>query len=250
MTDGFYLPRTLVIAHRGASDVAPENTFAAFQAALDAGADGIELDVTRCATGEIVVIHDDTVDRTTDGHGRVESIPYPALRALDAGSWFDPRFAGERVPLLGEVLERFGSELCINIEIKGRSQRGAGLVQEVAALVARHHVEKRVLLSSFNPWALERAAHVSPRLPRGLLYAGVVPFHVRLALRLPFLHPEALHPHHGLVDARYVTRAHERGIRVNVWTVDDPARMSEMLRLGVDGIITNHPAQLRALLPR
>jgi len=113
----FYRDQPLVIAHRGARDVAPENTLAAFRAAIDLDADGIELDVVRCATSEIVVLHDDSVDRTTDGSGLVQEIPLSALRELDAGAWFSDAFVDERIPLLQEVLDLIAPRFRINIEI-------------------------------------------------------------------------------------------------------------------------------------
>lgn len=247
MFDSFYTDRPLIFAHRGASDIAPENTLAAFQAALDVGADGIELDVTRCATGEIVVIHDETVDRTTNGTGRVSSLPFYALRELDAGSWFGSQFAGERVPMLQEVLDRFGHRLRINIEIKGQSLRGDGLEEEIAEMIRARSLQKKVILSSFNPAALMRARRVAPELRRGLLYAPDFPFYSRI-WALPLVRPEALHPQYTLVDERLVRWAHGRGLRVAAWTVDEPQAMERMIRLGVDMIITNHPRQLREML--
>jgi glycerophosphoryl diester phosphodiesterase len=245
----FYLTRPLNIAHRGARDVAPENTLAAFQAALDAGADGIELDVTRCATGEIVVIHDDTVDRTTDGAGLIKALPYDAVRELDAGSWFDARFEGERIPLLPEVLDAVGGRLRINIEIKGRAWRGDGLEAEIAAMVRARALAEHVVISSFNPWALARMKRAAPELACGLLYASPAS-HLDLGPLVAngWLRAEALHPQLRLVTPFYMARAQRRGLRVNVWTVNQKAEMQHLIALGVDGIITDHPALLRHLL--
>jgi glycerophosphoryl diester phosphodiesterase len=245
----FYDDRPLVIAHRGASDVAPENTLAAFQAAIDASADGIELDVTRCATGEIVVIHDDTLDRTTNGAGRVDGLPFFGLRELDAGAWFGAQFAGQRIPTLGEVLDLAGRRVRVNIEIKGRNVRGDGLEEEVAEQVRARGLQGSVILSSFNPAALVRAKRAASDLQRALLYAPDLPVYLAHAWALPLVRPEALHPKYTMVDSRYVHWAHGHGYRVNVWTVDDPDHMARMIELGVDGIITNHPARLRELLP-
>lgn len=245
----FYLNRPLNIAHRGARDIAPENTLAAFQAALDAGADGIELDVTRCATGEIVVLHDDTVDRTTDGAGPVRMLPYAAVRELDAGSWFDARFADERIPALTEVLEAVGGRLRINIEIKGRSWRDDGIEVEIAAMARARGLAQTVIISSFNPWALARMKRVAPELACALLYASpslrldAGPLAARYLLKA-----EALHPHLKLVTPSYMARAQRYGLRVNAWTVNEEAEMQRLIALGVDGIITDHPARLRQLL--
>ncbi len=251
--DSFYVERPLVLAHRGASDVAPENTLAAFRAALAVGADGFELDVTRCATGEIVVIHDDTVDRTTDGSGRVNTMSFSALRELDAGSWFAPQFRGERIPLLSEVLDLPQASASVpgcrvNIEIKGMSLRSDGIEREVADLVRARRLQEQVLLSSFNPLALWRAARVAPDLRRGLLYAADLPIYLARAWARHLVHFDALHPQHRLLNEQYVSWVRSKGYRLNVWTVDDPRTMQQMVALGVDALITNRPGKLRELL--
>jgi len=246
--EGFYGDRLLVIAHRGASGVAPENTLAAFQAALDADADGIELDITRCATGEIVVIHDDTLDRTSDGSGRVVETPFSALRDLDAGSWFAPRFAGQRIPTLEEVLDLVDHRLLVAVEIKGRDLRGTGLEAEVAEMVRSRGLQREVIISSFNPMALVRIRRAAPELQRGLICAPIrlAPFGGIAARWL--VRPQALHLHHSQVDAGTLRRARRSGYRISVWTVNDARTMAEMIELGVDGIITNRPRRLRELL--
>jgi len=246
----FYTERPLVIAHRGARDIAPENTLAAFQAALDADADGIELDVTRCATGEIVVIHDDTLDRTTNGTGPVAGMNFCNLRALDAGAWFAPQFAGQRVPLLSEVLDLMGHRLRINIEIKGRDWKGDGIEIEIAQMIRDRGLEQEIVISSFNPAALVRMHRAAPELQRGLLYAPNLPAYLSPRWTRLLTRPEALHPYYAMMDAQTVRHAQLRGCRVNVWTVNTPQDMQEMIALGVDAIITDHPAQLRGLLPR
>jgi glycerophosphoryl diester phosphodiesterase len=245
--DPFYRERPLILAHRGASASAPENTLAAFALAMEQGADGIELDVTRCATGEVVVIHDATVDRTTDGSGAVTALPLETLRALDAGAWFGPSWSGERIPLLDEVFELVGGRLRINIEIK-REGSGAGLEEQLAAQVRRHALQHDVIISSFSPRALRRIRHFAPELPRALLTALPAPLELTLAWATPLIEPRALHPHHGMVSATMIRKAHHRGLRVNVWTVNDPAAMRRMIALEVDGIITDRPGDLAQLV--
>ena len=252
----FFAERPLIIAHRGASDVAPENTLAAFEAAIEAGADGVELDVTRCATGEIVVIHDDTVDRTTNGSGQVSGLPFYALRELDAGSWSGSQYAGQRVPTLQEVLDLLLHRARVNIEIKsdfvpkiiGRNLRGDGLEEEIAELIRSRSMQQEVILSSFNPAALVRASRAAPEIPRGLLYAPDLPLYLAKAWSLPLVRPQALHPHHSLVTDKYVAWARRHGLRIAAWTVDDPEEMCRMAKLSVDAIITNHPGKLRRVL--
>lgn len=241
----------LNIAHRGASAVAPPNTLAAFRKAAELGADGIELDVHLSADGVPVVIHDFTVDGTTDGTGRVRDLPLAALRELDAGSRFDPAFAGERIPTLEEVFAEVGDRLLINVELKSMpGNEYPGMEEAVAGLIRRFGLTERVLVSSFNPLALRRFRKVAPEVPIGFLYetAPLSRLAQLLAALLPGLRPQALHPHWSLVGPETVRRAHRRGRKVVVWTVDEPEAMARLSGWGVDAIITNYPDRLAAIL--
>ncbi len=242
---GFFGPRTLVMAHRGARGLAPENTLAAFRKAIEVGADSLELDVQPCATGELVVIHDSTLERTTSGHGTVAGTPFAALRALDAGSWFGPQFAGERIPTPGEALDLARGHLRVNIEIKTSTPADQGVEARLAEEIRSRHMDCEVLISSFNPAALLRMKRLAPELPRALIYSQMTVF----PLDLGFHALEALHPQFHLASAAMVDLAHTRGLRVNVWTVNEPADMEAMIALGVDAITTDHPERLRPLLP-
>ena len=240
--------QTLIIAHRGASAVAPPNTLAAFAKAKELGANGIEFDVHLTADGVPVVIHNFAVDETTDGSGRVADLTLAQLKQLDAGLKFDPAFAGERIPTLEEVLAFVDSRLLLNIELKTFSLRDNGLEQAVVDQVERHGSGHRVLFSSFNPFSLRRVKRIAPHIPAGLLYATGPPLPLRRGY-LAFVAPhEARHPRHTMVDAQYMAWARRRGYRVNVWTVDEPDEMHRLIDLGVDGIITNVPDVLRGAL--
>jgi glycerophosphoryl diester phosphodiesterase len=223
---------------------------AAFARAAELGAHGIELDVHLSADGVPVVIHDFTVDATTDGSGPVSGMSLAQLRELDAGSSFDPAFAGELIPTLAEVLETFGHRLFLNIELKTTSPRNNGLEQAVIGQIREHGLDRsdRVLLSSFNPFSLRRAWRLAPHLRRGLLYAPGLPLPLRRAWLAPLAPHQARHPEHTMVDARYMAWARRRGYQVNTWTVDDPAEMRRLVDLGVDGIITNVPDVLGSVL--
>jgi glycerophosphoryl diester phosphodiesterase len=240
--------RTLNIAHRGASAAAPANTLAAFEKAIELGADGIELDVQLSADGVPVVVHDATVDATTDGSGRVAEMTLAQLKQLDAGSWFDPAFASERIPTLKEVLETMGSRLLLNIELKSTSPCDGGLEKAIVAQVRHHRLDERVFFSSFNPFSLRRIKRIAPHIPVGLLYVPSLPLPLYQVLLTALVPHEACHPGYATVDVRYVAWAQRRGYRVNVWTVDDPDEMRRLIRLGVDGIITNVPDVLRHVL--
>lgn len=238
----------LIIAHRGASAVAPANTAAAFEKAVALGADAIEFDVHLSADGVPVVIHDFAVDATTDGTGRVAEMDLSQLQQLDAGAYFDSTFAGERIPTLEEVLQAFGDCLLLNIELKSTSPRDNGLERVVLALVEQYELGSRVLLSSFNPFSLRRAKRIAPHVRVGLLYAPDLPLFLSRAWLAPLFPHEARHPEHIMVDARYMRWARRHGYRVNAWTVDDPDEMRRLIGLGVSGIITNVPDVLREIL--
>ncbi len=239
--------RPLNIAHRGASAVAPPNTLAAFRRAADLGADGVELDVHLCADGIPVVIHDFTVDATTNGTGRVREMPLAALKELDAGSRFDPAFAGERIPTLEEVFAEVGGRLLINVELKSMpGNDDPGLEEAVAVRIRRHGLADRVLVSSFNPFALQRFRREMPEVPVGFLYeTALLSRAARLAAALIRLRPQTLHPWWGMITPQTVRQAHAWGRRVVAWTVDDPEAMARLINWGVDAIITNYPDRMR-----
>lgn len=242
------LGRPFVLGHRGASHAAPQNTLAAFRKAADVGADGIELDVHLSRDGVPVVIHNDSVDATTDGTGLVRDLTLAQLKALDAGACFAApdsglSFAGERIPTLEEVLSAVGSRLLVNIELK--AGQTVALVTAVVDLVRRMEMADRVWFSSFKPYALYRVHALAPEIPCGLLYG---PLNLGTLLLRPFTPHAALHPYKDLLTARSVHRAHERGLRAFTWTLDDPAVARKFAAWGVDGIITNEPAEILSIL--
>ncbi len=242
--DDLYRDRVLNFAHQGASAAAPANTLAAFRLAAEMGADGVELDAQVCRDGEVVVIHDFTVDRTTDGQGAVRRMTLAQLKELDAGRWFDPTFAGERIPTLQEVFDALGHRLLINVELKSLPGRSRGLEAEVVRLIEDHNLTYRIIVSSFNPFSLRTVRRLNPNVPIALLYAPDQPVFLRRAW-LAMLAPHSFrHPHHRLVDERLMAWAQQKDCRVNTWTVDEPDEMRRLLALGVDGIITNHPDRL------
>jgi glycerophosphoryl diester phosphodiesterase len=247
----FLQPRAqpLVIAHRGASAYAPENTLAAFQLAAEQVADAVELDVDLTRDGQVVVLHDATIDRTTDGQGRVAALTLEEIRRVDAGAWKDIAFKCERVPLLEEVFEAVGQQLLINVEIKDMSLLGNGLEAKVAALIEKHDLIDRILISSFNPFALRRVKRINPRLACALIYAPDLPIilrDARLASLVP--HLNARHPHHSLVNRVVVDQFHAQGLIVNVWTVNQAGIARAMIDAGVDGVIGDDPVLIREVM--
>jgi len=240
--------RPFIIAHRGASAAAPQNTLAAFRKAMELGADGVELDVQLSADGAVVVIHDFAVDKTTDGTGRVATKTLLELEALDAGAKFSPQFAGERIPTLAQVFEVLQGKLLVNVELKDFNPRSSALAAPVVEVVRKHAMEKRVLFSSFNPFALRAVKRLAPQIPAGLLYAPNLAIYLRRAWLAPLVPHEARHPESSMVTARTMKWYRARGFCVNVWTVDDPAEMRRLIALGVDGIITNKPDVLSRIV--
>lgn len=246
--DAMYRGQTLIFGHRGASAAAPMNTIPAFELAAAQGADGIELDVHRSKDGHAVIVHDFTVDATSDGSGQVAEMTLAELKALDAGSWFSETFAGAQIPTLDEVFEAVGSRLYVNVEIKSQTQETDGVEQVVADVIARHNMAQRVIVSSFNPLALQRFRALMPDVPLGFLYSPGMPVDTLALMRELGLPHEARHPHESLIDIAYMDWAKAEGYRVNTWTVNDPARGVELRDLGVDGIVTDVPDVMIAAL--
>lgn len=244
----FYLDRPLNLAHQGASYEAPANTLPAFLLAAALGADGIEFDVQLSKDGEVVVIHDFTLDATTNGSGSVSDHTLAEIKMLDAGGWFDPDFAGHRIPTLQEVIDAVGHLLLMNIEIKSPDLRDTGLEDAVVRIVEDNGLLERVVISSFNPLSLWRVRRLNPSIPLGLLYAPDLPVGLRHAWARHVLSLAALHPYYTLVDPMYLRWARKRGYRVNTWTVDDPGDMWRLARMGVDVIISNRPELVAQVL--
>ena len=238
-------PKAAVHAHRGGALLAPENTMAAFRGAVALGAHYIELDVRLCATGELVVVHDDTLQRVAGLAKRPSEVSLAELQGLDVGSHFAASYASEGVPSLVQVFEELASSIRFNIEIKEAAFSGAETSTKLARLIASMKLEGRCIVSSFNPVALRRVA-AACCVPTGLLYptqgAGRIKDRLtRQPWSAALLPIYALHPRHDRVDTLLLRRAHLRGLAVNTWTVNEPARMRELLELGVNGLITDRP---------
>lgn len=244
----FDLPKPILFAHRGASAQAPENTLAAFELACSQGADAIELDAKLSADGEVVVIHDPTVERTTDGRGRVANMSLSDLHMRDAGSHFSEKFRGEKIPTLEQVFESVGRRLFINVELTNYTTWYDPLVERVCMLVKRHNLEKRVLFSSFLSFNLGKAAQWLPGVPRGLLARGGWRGAWARSFGFAFGDYAALHPNLMDVNPREVSRVHRLKRRIHVWPVTELKDILRLAEWGVDGIITSDPQMaLRAL---
>jgi glycerophosphoryl diester phosphodiesterase len=236
------LTRPVVFAHRGASAHAPENTLASFELALAQGADAIELDARLSADGKVVVFHDPTLDRTTDGTGRLAQKKLADLRALDAGSSFSAQYRGEKIPLLEEVFDAVGNKLFINVHLTNITTPRDPLVDHVCQLVKKYGLEDQVLFSSFMISNLIRARQLLPLVPRGLLAAEHWKGAWARSFGFAFGDYAALHPYITDVDAREVQRVHRLKRRIHVWTVNKPDDMLHLKSWGADGVFTDDPA--------
>lgn len=234
-------------AHRGACAYAPENTIEAFQLALEQGARLIEFDVKLTADRQVAVIHDQTVDRTTDGKGKVNQLTMAELKRLDAGAWFGEKFRGVRIASLDEVFEHLGKKLYMNVELTNYSSPLDGLVDGVASLVKHHGLEKHVIFSSFYPTNLIRAHRLLPGTPRGQLS---LPRKAGWWQRIwsAVIDVQADHPYTSDVTMESVSKSHERGRLVHAWTVNDSKEMKRLCSLGVDGFFTDDPVLARETL--
>lgn len=239
----FKFSRPLVIGHRGFPAQYPENTMVSFDAAIRAGVGMIELDVTLSRDSELVVIHDDTLDRTTNGAGAVDNQTLSELRKLDAGGWFHEKFAGEKIPTLDEVLDSLVDRVMINVEIKP-SATGARsyidlIVEKTLAAIDARDVKQRILISSFDPEILKAVAgfHRHPAIAL-LLEEAIGEDALALAEKLGAV---SIHPDMDTLDTETVNRVRTRRFFVFPYNVDSEKKVRHAFKLGVDGLFVDDP---------
>ncbi len=240
----------IIVAHRGASAVEPENTLAAFRRAIEDGADAVELDVRLSSDGELVVFHDSTLHRITGRRGFVHEWPLNRLKTLSAGAWFRRRSARERIPTLAEALRVLRGKAAVNIEIKSRPGQSALIVTQCCRLVGDQHLQPAILISSFNRRFVELVKKIDPRSASGLLIHPVrslLSSPARLARRAG---ADYVILSGSRLRKKMVLGAHRTGIRVGEYTANTRRRVGKDLRYGVDMIITNDPFRIRKFLPR
>lgn len=239
--------RPIVVAHRGGAALAPENTLVAYRQAIAAGARVAELDIHMSADGVPVVIHDATTLRTTGVDALVSAMKWSDLAGLDAGAWFGAKFAGERVPSLGDVLDLTHGKLTMCIEIKS----GAGVVEAVTREVDARGLRDHVVVFSFDAEALSGIKAAMPEVATLLLssHSGTPPsYGPETVIRAVELGVTAIGFSHRLITPELVRAAHDAGLPVFVWTVNQPEAAAAMRALGVDGLITDKPAEAEAWL--
>ena len=246
----------LVLGHRGYSSRAPENTLAAFRMIRELGIAGAELDVHQCATGELVVCHDPSLKRTGGVDLLITESPLAELREHSVGRWKGDEFAGERIPLLEEVLEELGPDVFLDVEVKHHATRVSwrpnptGVEAEMVRLLRRHGFVGRCMVSSFDPFIVARVRRCTRDIPVAVIYADSdgMPLLLRRGGGRLIAGARIMKPHHDLADDRTVRRHHRGGRPVFAWTVDDPDLARRLADSGVDGLITNEPELICAAL--
>ena len=233
-------------AHRGASGYFPENTMLAFIEAVEMGCDGIETDVQMTRDGVLVLIHDERVDRTTNGSGQIKDYSYAELCRLDAGLWYGAGFAGAKIPTAEELLLLArNTGIGLDFEIKNGVIQYKGIEEKLIELIYCYGWQERVILSSFNHYSMVHCKEIAPDLKTGILYMEGL---YRPSLYARTVRADALHPYLYAVNEEIIREAHSEGLLVNAFTINDLATMRRFVRMGVDGIITNYPNRLRPVI--
>lgn len=252
-----FAQNTKIIAHRGASGYCPENTLAAVQEALNIGVDLIEIDIHLSKDGEVMVLHDISLDRTTNGKGDIEDYSFEELKALDAGSWFAEKYTGEKIPSLKEVLELCKGICAVLIEVKKGKDYYRDIEKKAWEIVQELGMEDEVEFQSFYAHSLKEMEKLGINAPIHKLLVGVYPgFPIYIDHQLRFgnyFYKEEVELSGVNPNERFVTKAFLNKIKADklvtyVWTVNEENTMRKLIKSGVDGIITNYPRELKKIL--
>lgn len=238
---------TVNYAHRGASGYYPENTMLAFEKAIELGCSGIETDVQMTRDGYLVLIHDEKIDRTTDGTGYVKDYNLSEIRKLDAGNWKGKEFAGINIPTVEELVELIkDKDIILNLELKTGEIWYPGIEEKLIETIQRYNIGDKVILSSFNHYSVHHCKEIDKSLKIGLLYGDGL-FEPHLYAKIAGA--EAIHPNFHCIDNKgLVGRVKDAGIMINTYTVNDEKTMRRFLDYKVDGIITNYPDKLKKIM--
>lgn len=240
--------RPLVYAHRGASGYAPENTMAAFRKAAELGSCGVECDVQLTKDGNLIICHDETVDRTTNGKGLIKDLRLEEIRGLDAGSWFGEQFRNEKIPVFSELLKLVRETgLRLNVEIKSDIVLYPGIEEKVLAEITAFGLRERVIVSSFNHYLIHRVKQLAPDIKAGILYMEGLyePWNYMRTVGC-----ECAHPFYMALKPEIAKELKARGLMINVFTVNEPGHAAALAEMGVDIIITNYPDRILEALSR
>lgn len=225
--------KCLVIGHRGASGIAPENTLKSFRIALEMGADMIELDIRQTLDGELVCIHDSELDRTTSGVGQIHKLTLEEIQQVDAGS-------GEQVPLLSDVLDFAKNKIMVNIELKVKD-----IEQLVVDMVTKRSMEQQILVSSFFHESLRQVKEINPAIDTGVLVNKIPEDVIDYCTQL---NTDALNPLFFLLTHELAEELHRFGLKIFPWTVNDPKMVETLLEMSVDGIISDFPEMVVSIM--
>ena len=245
---------TLIIGHRGAAGHAPENTLTSIKLAMELGANTIEIDLRQTKDGVPVAIHDSDVDRTTDGCGSVYDFTFDEIQKLDAGSWFDEKYAGEKIPSLQEVIEVISDTTLLIIEFKGGLGTYDNIEQHTLKIIHEANLSNRVILKSFDPNQLDSLKTLNNNIPLLYVYAVRIPWlHMIIDTGISFgsvfdLDVEYLQPHIWFLSKSFVEDAQKNQFRIIAWGVNDTDDIKETINFGVDGIETDYPDRVYKLI--
>ena len=236
------------IAHRGSSGTYPENTSLAFEKAIEAGSDMLEMDCRLSKDGHVVILHDERLDRVAGGRGTVQGKTIQQLKKLDVGAWFKKKFKGQRVLTLEEVIEVVNGRVDLNLDIKSVHRGSLGIEIRILFVLTHYNYLGRTILSSFDYRSLRRARELAPEARIGLLYDANVkedPFRTAKELKA-----DCLQVHKDLVTSDFLEKTARSGLRTFVWTVNEVVEMEKFLAMGVDGIISDFPERFWKIKPR
>lgn len=219
----------MIFGHRGASSIEPENTMKAFQQAFEDGADGIEFDVRLTADNQMVIIHDSLINRTSNGFGLVRKKTYQELLEFDFGK-------GEKIPLLEDVLKKFGNQKWLNIEIKEK-----GFEKQLLELLDKQKITKKYVISSFDISVIQKIKELNSDIPTAFLYGRII---IHLQALISKSQCDGIHPKHTFVNRRLISEARYYRLAVRAWTVDSQRKAWKLTKLGINGIITNNPKKI------
>lgn len=241
------MKKILNIAHRGFSGEYPENTMRAFIEAAQAGCDGIETDLHMTKDGVIVICHDESINRTTNGSGYIAEYNYKDLCKFDAGIKLGKEFMNEKIPCLEEVLEFIKDKnLLVNLELKNNIVPYNGMEKKVIEKIYEYKLEKNVIVSSFNHYSMVKVKKLDSKIKTGLLYCATL---YKVHEYAEKLEADALHPFYpAIMDENIIKDIKKNGILINAYTVNEEADMKRLISLGIDGIITNYPDRLKKIL--
>jgi glycerophosphoryl diester phosphodiesterase len=247
--------RPLVIAHRGASAIAPENTLSAIKKAIEMGVDMIELDVQLTKDKQIVLMHDLTVDRTTNGKGRVRDLTFEEIRKLDAGLWFSKNYEGEKIPTLEEVMQAARGKCKLLIEVKRVKTNKPEIEAKIIQLIDKYDARSWCIVQSFETEVVKNIQSIDSSIECHKLVTmnlPVIPMHLDSRIKTGTIYKyktvQSINPYFKMLNKRKVDKIHARGQKIITWTVNEKDDMKRMISYGVDGIITNYPDRLLELL--